>query len=113
MAKKIIDYIADDIEERTDVDIRSKKDLKALEKWGKEHNPLNNKAKLSDGSQLKWKIKPNLGKPEKTKVQLEWQKEFTDDDVEISIKVNGKPFKLVSEPGSSDFNVQFKATKRF
>jgi hypothetical protein len=91
----------------------SKKDTKKIKEVIKEYDPLKNKVKLEDGSQLKWKIKPNISSPEKTKVNLEWQKQFKDDDVEISIKVNGKPFKLISEPGNPDFEVQFKASKRF
>lgn len=105
--------IVNKIEDKTGIDITDKKDIKAVKKWAKEHNPINNKTTLPDGSEFKWKIKPKLNNIENTKVELQWNKKFIDDDVEITVKINSQPIKLFSPAGDDKFSAKFSATKKF
>ncbi|OQB40323.1 MAG: hypothetical protein BWY04_01375 [candidate division CPR1 bacterium ADurb.Bin160] len=62
-------------------------------------------------STLKCKIKP---KKDKTKIALEWNKSFIEDDVEITVKVNGN-VNCFNSPKGSDIiqSATFCATKKF
>lgn len=76
---------------------------------------------MPDGSVLKWKVQPKINfknpldtdKLMQSKLTLEWEKEFKEDDVKITVSVNGKIVDLISAPGSKDFKANFVATKRF
>lgn len=67
---------------------------------------------LPDGSAIDWMVNPSLN-PEDTTFKLEWNKRFNEDDVQITVRVNGQVFDLVSGPNSDDFRIDFKAVKRF
>jgi len=110
---KLKDKAVDFIENKTGIDVTSKKDIKAVKNFAKEHNPINNKTILPDGSEFKWKVKPKLNNIEKTKVELQWNKKFIDDDVEITVKINSQPIKLFSPAGDDKFSAKFSATKKF
>mgnify|MGYP001353037974 CR=1 FL=1 len=111
--KTLKDTAVEIIEDKTGIDVTSKKDIKAVKRFAKEHNPLKNDVTLPDGSEFKWKVKPKLNEIEKTKVELEWNKKFIDDDVEITVKINSQPIKLFSQAGDDKFSAKFSATKKF
>lgn len=70
----------------------------------------NLEANIGD-STLKCKIKP---KKDKTKIALEWNKDFIADDVEITVKINGEVNYFKSNKGSDMIeSATFCATKKF
>lgn len=74
---------------------------------------------------IKWKVKPkvNLGKAlagdiqgavGNTSLQLEFGREYKNDDVEILIRLNGNLHTVLNSPADSkNFQATFVATKRF
>lgn len=67
---------------------------------------------LPDGSAIDWSINPSLD-PTDTKFKLEWNKRFPEDDVQITVRINGEVMDLISGPNSDDFRVDFQAVRRF
>lgn len=78
----------------------------------KKYRPDKNSTILEDGSELKWKVKP--GK-EMAKVNLEWNKNFIEDDVEITVKIGNEVNYFSSPKGVKDIikSAEFGATKKF
>lgn len=111
--KTLKETVVETIEDKTGIDITNKKDIKAVKNFVKEHNLLKNDIIFPDGSEFKWKVKPKLNDIEKTKVELEWNKKFIDDDIEITVKINSQPIKLFSHAGDDKFSAKFSATKKF
>lgn len=69
------------------------------------------KPKVSFGKLLKGKFGEAFGR---TSLKLEFGKTLPDDDVEITVMVNGKVSSILSSPKSSDgFTTSFSATKNF
>jgi hypothetical protein len=79
----------------------------------KKYRPDKNSVKFGeDGGELKWKVKPGA---EKTKFNLEWNKNFEEDDVEITVKIGGEVNYFTSPKGTKDIiqSAEFSATKKF
>jgi hypothetical protein len=86
----------------------------------KKFHPIEQKVEFKNGSNIKCKFKPNITlnkfwkkELKKSTLELEFDHQFKDDNVEVVINVNGEVFKLISGEGDSDFNISFKATKHF
>jgi hypothetical protein len=103
---------------------KEKEEKKKQEYKNRDPNPLGDSIDFSDGSSLKWKIKPSVSFGQilkgnvqagiqNSKVILEFGKTFKDDDVQIDIKINGQPFSLKSPSKTEIFSCEFKATKKF
>jgi len=112
----------DEIIEYGEEDYENPKDLRKYKEKVKEKvkSFVKNKVKkqtfdLPDNSTLTTKIKPKLGK--KTKISLEWNKQFKDDNVEIFVRINGQPIVCLEDgfrtEDADSFSAEFGATKRF
>lgn len=69
------------------------------------YNPLDNDVPIRDGK-VKWKIKPNVGDVKKTKIEIEFEKDIVNDDVQFSFSVNGDGTAFQSNPGDESFQVR-------
>ena len=76
------------------------------------YRPDKNSINFGEDGELKWKIKPSK---EKTKFNLEWNKEFSEDDVEITVKIGGEVSHFMSPKGTKDVitSAEFGAIKNF
>ena len=68
--------------------------------------------KLRPGGALDFKGSPSLNFDE-TALDVSWAKKFKDENIEIFIRVNGKPLKLVSKEGDDTFRCEFFVSKNF
>ena len=92
--------------------LKLKADIKDTKEIVEKFRPDKNSIRLNDGGELSWKVKP--GK-DKTKFGFELSKDFTEEDVEIMIKIGGEVNYFNSPQGVKDViqSAEFSATKKF
>lgn len=81
------------------------------------NNLKEQKFDLLDGSTLTTKIRPKWD-PRKTKITIEWNKKFSEDDVELYARINAQVVKCFEEgvgynKDSDHLQVELGATKKW
>ena len=88
-------------------------------------NPMGDRIESGDGAFFSWKVKPKLsfasvlqgdlaGAVRKTSLNVSFGKEFKDQDVTVTVSVNGNAALVLTSPkDDGKFSASFCAEKRF
>ena len=88
-------------------------------------NPMGDRIESGDGAFFSWKVKPKFsfasvlqgdiaGAVKKTSLSVEFGKEFKDQDVTVTVSVNGNAALVLNSPkDNGKFSASFCAEKRF